>query len=104
MNRNVKIVVTVPVTYADALRETIGRAGAGRIGNYAFCSFSIKGIGCFKPLEGAHPAIGEIGKMETVDEERIEVTCACELVDTVVSAIKSMHPYEEPVIDIYTLE
>jgi len=70
-SKNVKIVVFVPETHADIVREAMGRAGAGVIGNYTFCSFSTKGIGRFKPEEGAHPNIGEAGKFESVPEERI---------------------------------
>ena len=99
-----KIAVTVPVVDADKVRQAIGEAGGGKAGNYSFCSFSVHGIGRFLPREGARPAIGEVGKLEEVEEERIEVSCADELVADVVSAIRRVHPYEEPVIDIYPLE
>lgn len=65
MTKLVKFVVFVPETHANAVREAMGKAGAGASGNYNFCSFSIKGIGRFKPLEGANPAIGEVGKLES---------------------------------------
>jgi hypothetical protein len=99
-----KIVVYVPTANADALREAIGKAGGGKIGNYSFCSFSVKGIGRFRPEAGANPAIGEVGKFEEVEEERIEVTCDSGLVDDVVAAIKKVHPYEEIVMDVWSLE
>ncbi len=98
-----KIVVTVPVGSADKLRQAIGEAGGGKMGNYSFCSFSVRGVGRFLPGDGAHPAIGEVGKPEEVEEERIEVNCADELVAGVVSAIRAVHPYEEPAIDVYLL-
>lgn len=98
-----KLVVTVPLSHADIVRDAIGKAGAGKVGNYEFCSFSSKGTGRFRPLDGAHPAIGEIGTLEMVEEERIEVTCANELVGSVIAAIKKVHPYEEPVIDVYPM-
>ena len=99
-----KLVVTVPVGDADKVRQAIGEAGGGKVGNYSFCSFSVRGTGRFLPGEGAHPAIGEVGKPEEVEEERIEVNCTDELVADVVSAIRRAHPYEEPAIDIYPLE
>ncbi|OGG78013.1 hypothetical protein A3A36_00905 [Candidatus Kaiserbacteria bacterium RIFCSPLOWO2_01_FULL_52_12b] len=99
-----KIVVTVPVTDANKVRQAIGEASGGKVGNYSFCSFSVHGVGRFLPNENAHPAIGEAGKLEAVEEERIEVSCADELAAKVVSAIRSSHPYEKPVIDIYPLE
>jgi hypothetical protein len=103
-SKNVKIVVFVPETHADIVREAMGRAGAGVIGNYTFCSFSTKGIGRFKPEEGAHPNIGEVGKFESVPEERIEMVCSREKLEQVVEAIKKVHPYEEVALDIYPLE
>ncbi len=103
-SQNVKIVVYVPEASASAVRETIGRAGGGKIGNYTFCSFSSKGVGRFKPGDGANPAIGEVGKLESVAEERIEVTCSRSLVTEIVAAIKQVHPYEEVALDIYPLE
>ena len=75
-SKNVKIVVFVPESHTDIVREAIGKAGAGKIGNYTHCSFSSKGVGRFKPEDGAHPAIGKVGKLESVQEERIEFVCA----------------------------
>jgi len=103
-SKNVKIVVFVPESHTDIVREAIGKAGAGRIGNYTYCSFSSEGIGRFKPEDGAHPAIGEVGKPESVQEERIEFVCDRNLVKDVIMAIKKVHPYEEVALDIYPLE
>ena len=102
--KNVKIVVTVPESHADVVRRAMGDAGAGKVGNYSFASFSSKGIGCFKPESGASPKIGKIGKLESVEEERIEITCQREILADVIAAIKKVHPYEEPIIDVYPLE
>jgi len=99
-----KIVVYVPVSHSDAVREVIGAAGGGQLGNYSYCSFSVRGIGRFLPEKGARPAIGAVGKLEQVDEERIEVTCDTQKVGDVVAAILSVHPYEEPALDVWALE
>lgn len=98
-----KIVVYVPLSHGNQVREAIGQTGAGRIGNYSFCSFSSRGIGRFIPETGAHPAIGSVGNFEQVEEERIEVTCPKGLVTDTIAAIKRVHPYEEVVIDVYEL-
>lgn len=98
-----KIVVTVPVAYADKVRQAIGEAGGGKMGNYTFCSFSVRGVGRFVPGVDAHPSVGEIGKPEVVEEDRIEMNCADDLVTDVVAAIRAVHPYEEPFIDICPL-
>ena len=99
-----KLVVFVPVNSADKIRQVLAVAGAGHIGNYDYTSFSIRGIGRFRPLKGAKPAIGEAGKIEEVEEERIETVVTGEVLDSVVEKIKAVHPYEEPVIDAYELK
>lgn len=98
-----KIVVYVPGDHANKLREAMGNAGAGKIGNYEFCTFTLKGTGRFKPVAGANPTIGEVGKLESVEEERIETVCAEEKLKDVLKAIKEVHPYEEPATDIYLI-
>lgn len=99
----VKIVVTVPLSHNETVREAIGKAGGGKVGNYTFCSFSIIGTGRFKPEEGSNPFIGEQGKTEHVEEERVEITCGRNEARIVVDAIRKVHPYEEPAIDVYSL-
>lgn len=105
-----KIVVFVPVAHADGMRAALAEAGAGHIGNYDFCSFSVKGVGRFRPLDGSKPFIGEaladgesIGKVEEVEEERIETICLAVKLEAVLAAVKKAHPYEEPVVDVYPL-
>ena len=102
--RLVKLVVFVPASHGKRVREAIGKAGAGKLGKYSFCSFSTKGVGRFKPEKGAHPAIGKIGRIEQVQEERIETICSRTKIKSVVAAIKKVHPYEEVALDIYPLE
>ncbi len=99
-----KLVFTVPLSHADAVREAIGKAGAGKHGNYSFASFSSRGIGRFKPEAGAHPHIGEIGKLAEVEEERMECRVSPELVDGVIAALKRTHPYEVIAYDLIPVE
>lgn len=103
MKEIVKIVVHVPEKNSSAVREAIGTAGGGKIGDYKYCSFTVIGTGRFIPQSGANPAIGSVGMPEEVLEERIEVTCDKSDALRVVNAIKNVHPYEEPTIDIYPL-
>ncbi len=102
-DRAVKIVVFVPQTHADAVRAAMADAGAGHIGDYAHCSFSVKGTGRFVPLETTHPTVGEIGKLTEVAEERIEVVCYEKDMEAIVAAVKKVHQYEEVAIDVYPL-
>jgi len=103
MKELVKLIVFVPEENADEVRNALGEAGAGKIGEYSFCSYSIKGVGRFKPSDSAHPHIGSAGKLEAVNEERIEVACEKEQAREIIDVIKDVHPYEEVVIDIYPM-
>ena len=77
-----------------------GESGAGQQGEYAYCSASYRAIGRFLPLPGAEPAIGAIGQLAEVEEEVIQAICHRDHVAAVILAIKKVHPYEEPAIDI----
>lgn len=99
----VKLVVFVPVTHADIVREAMGKVGAGIVGDYKYCSFSVRGTGRFIPLETARPFIGKVGKLEEVDEERIETVCYKKDLEKIITAIKKVHPYEEVALDVYPL-
>ncbi|RUL57028.1 Nif3-like dinuclear metal center hexameric protein [Lysinibacillus antri] len=98
-----KLAVFVPDDYAKNVRLALAKAGAGHIGNYDSCSFSTNGQGRFRALEGADPFIGDIGEMETTDEEKIEVVFPQSIKNKVLKAMLNAHPYEEPAYDIYTL-
>lgn len=103
MKELVKLVVFVPEENANEVRQALGEAGAGRIGEYSFCSYSIKGVGRFMPSNEANPHIGKAEEMEAVDEERIEVACEKDQAAEIIKVIKKVHPYEEVVIDIYPM-
>ncbi|MCG3089089.1 Nif3-like dinuclear metal center hexameric protein [Sporosarcina cyprini] len=99
-----KLAVFCPVDHADLLRDAFAKAGAGAIGDYAGCSFTTTGTGRFIPAEGANPFIGEIGKLEEVAEERIEVVMPGTLRTKVLKAMLAVHPYEEPAYDFFVLD
>jgi hypothetical protein len=101
---NVKLVVFVPVSHADIVREELGKAGAGKIGNYDFCSFSTRGIGRFRGNEHSNPAIGKPGIPESVEEERIEVIVPRTILKEVIEKMKAVHPYEEVAYDVFPIE
>jgi hypothetical protein len=101
--KRVQITTTVPLENTDSIRDVLGKAGAGTLGDYSFCSFSISGKGRFKPSENADPHIGEANKLEVVEEEQISVNCNLKEAKQVVAALRAAHPYEEPLIDIVPL-
>jgi dinuclear metal center YbgI/SA1388 family protein len=98
-----KIVVFVPVDDADKVRTALTDAGAGALGDYDSCTFTSTGEGRFRPLDGARPAIGEVGRLERVEEVRVETVCARHLRAAVVAAMLEAHPYEVPAYDVLEL-
>ncbi|MFD0586752.1 Nif3-like dinuclear metal center hexameric protein [Paenibacillus sp. GCM10027627] len=99
-----KLVVFVPESHHEAVLEAIWRTGAGGIGNYDNCSFNIKGTGTFKPGDGSQPFIGSQGKLEKVDEVRIETIVPFSIHRKTVSAMLKAHPYEEVAYDLYPVD
>jgi dinuclear metal center YbgI/SA1388 family protein len=98
-----KWVVFVPAADAQALREAMFAAGAGHIGDYSHCSWSVSGTGQFLPHDGASPAIGTVGNIEKVSEDRVEMVAPSRLRAHVLAALRNAHPYEEPAFDVFTL-
>jgi dinuclear metal center YbgI/SA1388 family protein len=98
-----KWVVFVPAENADAVREAMFGAGAGNIGDYSHCSWTAAGTGQFLPHDGASPAIGTVGSVERVPEDRVEIVAPARLRGHVLAAMRQAHPYEEPAFDIFTL-
>lgn len=96
-----KWVVMVPDDAADAVSEALFAAGAGRLGDYRACSWSVSGVGQFEPQPGAQPHIGEVGQREIVSERRIEVVAQRGLRTSVLAALRAAHPYEEPAFDVF---
>ena len=98
-----KWVVFVPPDSADAVREAMFGAGAGHIGDYSRCGWSVTGTGQFLPHDGANPAIGSVGTVERVTEDRVEVIAPASSRAAVLSALRTVHPYEEPAFDVLAL-
>ncbi len=99
-----KLVVFVPEENAEQIREALGNVGAGAIGNYSHCTFSASGKGRFLPGENTNPHIGERGKLEAVNEVRIETVFPQSIEKKVIQAMIKAHPYEEVAYDLYPLE
>ncbi len=97
-----KLVVYVPVDDAQRLVDALAAAGAGSIGNYGRCAWLTEGTGTFRPRDGAMPAIGHVGRVERVEETRVEMVVPTRLRGEVVAALRSTHPYEEPAFDLLT--
>ncbi|BBY76605.1 GTP cyclohydrolase 1 type 2 [Mycolicibacterium parafortuitum] len=99
-----KWVVYVPAEDAEAVRSAMFAAGAGDIGDYSQCSWSVPGTGQFLPGEGASPAIGAVGTVEHVAEDRVEMVAPVSCRAAVAAGLRSAHPYEEPAFDLIALQ
>lgn len=96
-----KIIVFCPKENENNIVKVMSENGAGRLGNYSMCSFMSEGRGSFLPEMGSNPYIGEKGSLEEVKEIRIEMICPQGKTDSVIKAMKGVHPYEEPAYDIF---
>jgi dinuclear metal center YbgI/SA1388 family protein len=98
-----KLVVFVPANGVDKVAQAMFAAGAGHIGDYTHCSFRSAGQGTFLGGEAAKPAVGQRGRLEFVDELRLETLVPAPVLSAVVVAMLKAHPYEEPAFDVYPL-
>lgn len=100
---HVKLEIFVPQDYSLKLRDELAKIGVGRLGNYDHCVAIYPVQGYFRPLPGAEPFEGEHGKVTEVAEHKLEVNCERGLIDEAIKVIKSVHPYEEPLVNIIPL-
>lgn len=99
-----KLVVFVPESHVDHVRDAIFEAGAGHIGEYDKCSYNLKGKGTFRPSEHTNPYSGEIGKLQFEAETRVETVFPVHKEKQVLKRMQETHPYEEVAYDIYPID
>lgn len=102
-NSLLKFVTTVPLLHAESVRNALFNAGAGHIGNYDSCSYNLTGEGTFRPGVGSNPFVGEAEKLHFEQEVRIETVLPVMRKEEVLRALLAVHPYEEPVYDLYPI-
>jgi len=98
-----KLAVFTPLSHKEKVLSALFEAGAGYVGEYSNCSFSSKGTGTFKPMEGANPYVGKIDELESVDEGKLELVVPNFSLANVIYAMKESHPYEEVAYDLVPL-
>lgn len=103
-NQLKKLEVYVPAESADDLKEALFQAGAGSIGFYDECSFSVSGKGTFRPLKGSHPTLGSQNERENADEVLVSVIFEDFRKNEILLAMKQNHPYEEVAYQLISLE
>lgn len=100
---NVKFETYIPKNFIDTLRNTLNEIDALTIGNYDSCMAYSKVTGSWRPLKGANPYEGELGKLCIANEYKVEFRCSIDLMEKAYKKIKEVHPYEEPVINVFPL-
>ena len=100
---DVKLEIFSPQEYALKIRDELAKIGVGVIGNYDHCVALTAVRGFFRPLQGADPFEGEVGNISEVAEYKVEVNCKRDLVGEAIKVIRSVHPYEEPLINVIPL-
>lgn len=103
-NKLLKLVTFIPDDHLARVSEALFNAGAGVIGNYDRCGFSVTGTGSFRAGEGTNPYVGQRGKTHSEKEVRFETILFSHLKNAVIKALLETHPYEEVAYDLYAVE
>ncbi|MGG5291164.1 NGG1p interacting factor NIF3 [Pseudomonas shirazensis] len=98
-----KLAFFVPASHVEVVKAAVFAAGGGRIGGYEHCAWQTLGQGQFRPMHGSQPFLGRAGEVELVDEWKVELVVADELIQQVVTALKLSHPYETPAYEVWPL-
>ena len=98
-----KLAFFVPASHVDVVKAAVFAAGGGRIGDYDHCAWQTLGQGQFRPLDGSQPFLGQAGQVEVVEEWKVELVVADDLISQVVAALKQSHPYETPAYEAWRL-
>lgn len=96
-----KLITYAPLKYFQNVLDALHQAGAGNIGNYSQCSFSLSGEGRYMPMPGSTPTSGKIGELAVESEQRIEVTFEAYKQSAVLAALRKAHSYDEIAYEIY---
>ncbi|WP_236236821.1 NGG1p interacting factor NIF3 [Pseudomonas faucium] len=98
-----KLAFFVPASHVEVVKAAVFAAGGGRIGDYDHCAWQTLGQGQFRPLHGSQPFLGQAGQVEVVEEWKVELVVADDLVTQVVAALRLSHPYETPAYEVWRL-
>ena len=98
-----KLEIFIPETHFVALQKALQEVDVGHIGTYDSC-LSYSGVTSYwRATENSTPYLGEKGEICMAPEYKVEAVCPTECVDRVIEAVKAVHPYEEPVINVIPL-
>ncbi|MGH2293498.1 MULTISPECIES: NGG1p interacting factor NIF3 [Pseudomonas] len=98
-----KLAFFVPASHVEVVKAAVFAAGGGRIGDYDHCAWQTLGQGQFRPLDGSQPFLGQAGQVEVVEEWKVELVVADDLITQVVAALKQSHPYQTAAYEVWPL-
>lgn len=98
-----KLEIFLPETHLSQLQAALRSVDAGHIGNYDSCLSYSPVISTWRPLAGTAPYIGRQDELSREPELKVEVCCTAGRLEETIKAVKEVHPYEEPVINVIPL-
>jgi structural hemagglutinin/hemolysin toxin protein RtxA len=98
-----QLIFYVPASHIEQVKNAVFAAGAGTYGNYDQCAWQTLGQGQFRPLAGSQPFSGQIGRLETAPEYKVELICSDENIKPAVAALLAAHPYQQPAYAVYKI-
>ena len=99
-----KLIIFVPESHKEKVKNAVFECGAGRQGEYSECCWEVLGTGQFVPSVSAIPAIGSQNELSRVTEYRVEMLCPEHLASDVKRALTEAHPYEEPAFEFVPIK
>ncbi len=99
----IKLEIFIPESHCSQLQKALQNVDAGHIGNYDSCLSYSRVMGTWRPLTGTNPYIGSENEISCEPELKVEVTIRAERLRETMEAIRNIHPYEEPVINVIPL-
>ncbi len=98
-----KLEIFIPESHFPRLQQALREADAGHIGRYDSCLSCSPVTSYWRPLPGTSPYIGRTGELSCEPELKAEVTIRAEDLSRTLAAVRAVHPYEEPVINVIPL-
>ncbi len=98
-----KLSTYVPVNYANKVRNSLFKAGAGNISNYSNCSYNFDGFGSYIGNKNSNPFLGKKEVINFEKETCINVIFPYYKLKKIKKALFKSHPYEEVAYEIYSI-
>jgi hypothetical protein len=99
-----KVVVFLPPDRLEEMMEAVNEAAGSIFPGYdrTFSYFPVTGT--WRSLEGSNPFSGAIGMVSQDQEIRLEFAVFGKDLLAAVKAVRAVHPYEKPAIDIFAFK